>query len=181
VRTFFGIGLGLVGVGLLLMGGISAGSEWTTILAGSLVAGVGIGMTNPAIATVAVGVVPPQKAGMGSGINNTFRQVGIATGIAGLGAIFQSGIESRLNDAGVDGDKLGEAVASQGTRAVEGAPQHVVDAARDAFIGSLNELFLIAGIVALVGGALGLLLTRSSDLVPHGPPPEGRSDQEPAT
>jgi EmrB/QacA subfamily drug resistance transporter len=171
VRTFFGIGLGLVGVGLLLMGGISAGDEWTTILAGSIVAGVGIGMTNPAIATVAVGVVPPQKAGMGSGINNTFRQVGISTGIAGLGAIFQSGIESRLNDGGLDGGKLGEAVASQGTRAVEGADTHMVDVVRDAFIGSLNELFLIAGIVALAGAALGLLLTRSSDMVPHGPPP----------
>ena len=35
-------------------------------------------------------VVEPRRAGMASGINNTFRQVGIATGIAGLGAIFQS-------------------------------------------------------------------------------------------
>ena len=163
-RIFFGAGLTLVGVGLLLMGGLSADSEWTALLAGFIVAGAGIGMTNPAIAAVAVGVVPPQKAGMGSGINNTFRQVGIATGIAGLGAIFQSGIESRLVDAGVPhSSELGEAVASTGTRAAEssGAPLDVV---RDAFLGSLNELFVIAGVVALVGAALGLALTRDRDI-----------------
>ncbi len=47
-------------------------------------------MVNPPLATTAVGVVPVQRAGMAAGVNNTFRQVGIATGIAGLGAIFQS-------------------------------------------------------------------------------------------
>jgi MFS family permease len=169
-RAFFGVGLTLVGVGLLLMGGVSAGDEWTTLLAGFLVAGAGIGMTNPAIASIAVGVVPATKAGMGSGINNTFRQVGIATGIAALGAIFQHDVESRLAGAGAP-HELGETIASTGTRVVaEQAPQFT-GASEDAFIGALNELFVIAGIVALVGAALGLLLTRDSDLVPHGGPP----------
>jgi EmrB/QacA subfamily drug resistance transporter len=168
-RLFFGVGMTLVGIGLLLMGGISAGDEWTTLLAGFLVAGTGIGMTNPAIASIAVGVVPAVKAGMGSGINNTFRQVGIATGIAGLGAIFQHDIESRLVEAGAPRE-LGETVASTGTRVVaEQAPQFT-HAAQSAFIGALNELFLIAGIIALAGAFFGAILTRDSDLVPHGPP-----------
>jgi predicted MFS family arabinose efflux permease len=47
-------------------------------------------MVNAPLASTAVSVVEPRRAGMASGINNTFRQVGIATGIAGLGAIFQS-------------------------------------------------------------------------------------------
>jgi predicted MFS family arabinose efflux permease len=170
-RVFFGLGLGLTGIGLLLMGGISPDSAWTTLLAGFLVAGAGIGMTNPAIASVAVGVVSAAKAGMGSGINNTFRQVGIATGIAGLGAIFQHGIETRLAaDLPSAPSGLGEAVASSGTRAVGGQGPQAVEAVRDAFIGSLNEIFVIAGIIALAGAALGALLTRESDLVPHGPP-----------
>ena len=101
----------------MLMHGVSADSSWTTLLAGFLVAGAGIGLANPAIATVAVGVVPAAKAGMGSGINTTFRQVGIATGVAALGAIFQSSIESGLTDrlARVPAG-LGEAVASSGPR-----------------------------------------------------------------
>ncbi len=186
-RAFFGAGLTLVGVGLLLMRGLqpstvtAEGSGWTALLAGFIVAGAGIGMTNPAIASVAVGVVPAVKAGMGSGINNTFRQVGIATGIAALGAIFQSEIASKLHEL-LPGspDGLAEAVASSGTRAVDeqGAPASA--AASAAFVGALNELLLIGGILALVGAALGLLLTRERDLVPQGAPAEDEVAAEPA-
>jgi EmrB/QacA subfamily drug resistance transporter len=90
VRILFGVGMGLVGTSLLLMHGITHSSHWTTLLAGFIVGGIGVGMVNAPLAATAVGVVEPRRAGMASGINNTFRQVGIATGIAGLGAIYQS-------------------------------------------------------------------------------------------
>ena len=51
---------------------------------------------NPPLASTAVGVVPPQRAGMASGINSTFRQVGIATGIALLGTLFSSQVKSSV-------------------------------------------------------------------------------------
>ena len=63
--------------------------DWPALLAGFLIAGGGIGMTTPALATAAIGVVEPRRSGMASGINSTFRQVGVATGIAAWGAIFQ--------------------------------------------------------------------------------------------
>ena len=88
VRWFIAGGLALVGVGLLLMRQIEPGDDWTAMLAGFMVAGGGIGAVNPALATAAIGVVEPQRSGMASGINSTFRQVGIATGTAALGAIF---------------------------------------------------------------------------------------------
>jgi EmrB/QacA subfamily drug resistance transporter len=88
-RFLFGVGMGLVGAALLLMHGITHSSGWTTLLAGFLVGGVGVGLVNAPLASVAVSVVPPRQAGMAAGVNNTFRQVGIATGIAGLGAILQ--------------------------------------------------------------------------------------------
>ena len=97
-RAIMGTGLILVALGLLLMHGIDVGDDWTTLLAGSVVAGIGIGMTNPGIASVAIGVVNAARAGMASGINSTFRQVGIATGTAALGAIFQSQISSKLGE-----------------------------------------------------------------------------------
>ncbi|HZR96281.1 MAG TPA: MFS transporter [Gaiellaceae bacterium] len=90
VRILLAIGMSLVGVALLLMWGIHRTSSWTTLLAGFVVGGIGIGLVNAPLAASAVGVVEPRQAGMASGINNTFRQVGIATGIAGLGAILQS-------------------------------------------------------------------------------------------
>jgi EmrB/QacA subfamily drug resistance transporter len=90
IRILFGVGMSLVGVALLLMHGVTSQSTWTTLLPGFLVGGIGVGIVNAPLAATAVGVVEPRRAGMASGINNTFRQVGIATGIAGLGAIFQS-------------------------------------------------------------------------------------------
>ncbi len=87
------IGLGLVAVGLLLMATTTPGSGWTQLLPGFLLAGAGIGMVNPVLASSSVAVVPVERSGMGSGANSTFRQIGIATGIAGLGAIFASQIQ----------------------------------------------------------------------------------------
>ena len=119
IRVLLGTGLVFVGVGLLLMGGVSVGSGWTTLLVGFVVAGIGIGTTNPGIGQAAIAVVPVEKSGMGSGINTTFRQVGIATGVAALGAVFQSRVDSKLAEQLPHApDGLGELVASGGSRAV---------------------------------------------------------------
>jgi predicted MFS family arabinose efflux permease len=90
VRLLMGAGLALVGLSLLLMRGLTVTSHWTHLLPAFLVAGAGVGLINPPLASTAIAVVPPRQAGMGSGINSTFRQVGIATGIAALGSIFTS-------------------------------------------------------------------------------------------
>jgi len=171
IRILLGLGLALVGIGLTLMHGVAADSGWTTLLAGFLVAGVGMGIANPGIGQAAIGVVPVEKSGMGSGINTTFRQVGIATGVAALGALFQSRIDSRLSEL-LPGHApgLGEVVASGGSRAAAlvTAPAErpeVVQAANEAFVGGLNEILLIAAIVSFAGAALGFALVRSRDFV----------------
>ena len=97
------IGLTLVGVGLLLMRGAKPDSEWTTLLAGFIVSGFGIGLSNPSIASTALGVVPAARSGMASGINNTMRIAGVATGIAALGAVFQSKISDATRQAAAPG------------------------------------------------------------------------------
>jgi EmrB/QacA subfamily drug resistance transporter len=182
-RVLLGLGLILVGVGLLLMRGIELGDDWTTLLPGFLVAGVGIGLTNPAIASTAIGVVAPFRAGMASGINNTFRQVGIATGVAALGAIFQSRIDSRLAEL-LPGAPAGlsEAVSAGGGRAaVESVPPgsraQVADAANQAFISGFNDILLVGAAIAIVGGIVGFALVRSRDFVQQ---PGGEAAAEPA-
>jgi EmrB/QacA subfamily drug resistance transporter len=161
VRLLLGVGLALVGVSLLLMHGVRTHSGWTTLLPGFIVAGIGVGMVNPPLASVAVSVVEPRRAGMASGVNNTFRQVGIATGIAGLGAIFQDTISSKLH--GMPGAK---GVAS-------GAVQQGGELARAAFVSGLNEILLVGAILAFVGAVLALILVRTRDLVASGPPVAG--------
>ena len=98
-RFLIAPGFGLVGAGLLLMRGITAGSSWTHLLPGMIVAGIGAGLVNVPLAATAIGIVQPARAGMASGINTTFRQVGTATGVAALGSIFaaQAGFVDGLN------------------------------------------------------------------------------------
>src|SRR6267154_2701057 len=81
---------------------ISGGILVTSTVAGRLTSRVparllvGPGLVNPPLASTAVGVVPPQQAGMASGINSTFRQVGIATGIALLGTLFSNDVKDAV-------------------------------------------------------------------------------------
>jgi EmrB/QacA subfamily drug resistance transporter len=171
IRVLLGLGLSLVGVGLLLMHGVSADSGWTALLAGFLVAGIGIGVTNPGIGQAAIAVVPVEKSGMGSGINTTFRQVGIATGVAALGAIFQSRVDSKLSEILPNAPAgLGELVASGGSRAAAamappGQRAEIVHASNVAFVSGFNEIVLIAAVLSFVGAALGFALVRSKDFV----------------
>ena len=171
VRWFLAAGLACVGVGLLLMRGVQPGDDWTALLAGFLIAGGGIGMTNPALATAAIGVVEPRRSGMASGINSTFRQVGIATGIAAWGAIFQHVVSQRfVEEAGRAGlqrppgaGQVADFVAFGGAqRTGNGTLIHVAETAFDV---GLNHILLLAALVAFAGAALSGLLVRPADFV----------------
>jgi EmrB/QacA subfamily drug resistance transporter len=175
IRWFMGGGLACVGIGLLLMRGLQPGDDWTALLAGFLIAGAGIGLVNPALATAAVGVVEPQRAGMASGINSTFRQVGIATGIAGLGAIFQHVVAQNLLEGaagrlprGVSGSDAADFVSFGGFRALHNAA--LTRLAEQSFVDGLNDILLVAAIVAFAGAILAAVLTRPGDFVQHGAP-----------
>ncbi|HUZ29851.1 MAG TPA: MFS transporter [Solirubrobacteraceae bacterium] len=181
VRVLLAAGLGMTGVGLLLMRGLTVSSGWTALLAGFIVAGAGVGLVNPTLASAAIGVVPPQRSGMASGINNTFRQVGTATGIAALGAIFQSALSRHLAPKLAGGPlashtpAIAQAVAAAGTRRVLAsvpAPQRaqVSVAIHSAFASAMNDILLVGGIIALAGAALALVLVRSRDFVTYQPP-----------
>ena len=94
LRIFLVSGLTLIGLSLLLMRGLTVGSEWTELLPGFIVGGLAIGIISPALAAAMVGVLSVDHSGLASGINNTFRQLGIGIGIAVLGAIYQHAITS---------------------------------------------------------------------------------------
>ncbi len=97
LRVPLSTGLVLIGVALLLMRSVDASSDWTVLLPGLLVGGLAIGVISPALAAAMVSVLPVERSGLASGINNTFRQLGIAIGIAGLGAIFQHHVSGALD------------------------------------------------------------------------------------
>ncbi len=170
-RVSMGTGLTLVGIGLILMGDISVGDSWTALLPGFVLAGIGIGMTNPGIASTALAVVDATRAGMASGINSTFRQVGIATGVATLGVIFQSRVESKLADLVPRApDEFADAVtAGAAQSALERVPAEfqaqAADAASQAFVSGLNTILIVGAAVAIIGGIASFLLVDPADFV----------------
>jgi EmrB/QacA subfamily drug resistance transporter len=181
VRLLLGVGLLFVSGGLLAMTAITASSGWTTLIPGFVLAGIGIGLINPPLASTAIGVVHYSRSGMASGINNTFRQVGIATGIAGLGAVFQHDITHKTAAAlaetpagrgvlsAADG-RLGGALVSGEIRSLTRSLGPAARAAlghayRVGFTASLTSILLIASAIAVCGALLGFALVRSSDFV----------------
>ncbi|GAC1323223.1 MAG: MFS transporter [Thermoleophilaceae bacterium] len=173
-RLLMGTGLAFVAAGLFLMQGLTVRSGWTALLAGQLVAGIGVGLTTPALASTAVGVAHPAQSGMASGANNTARQLGIATGIAALGAIFQHQILNTVRPliaatpARDHPAELAQAIASGGTgRVLSSAPAQLratLDhASHQAFVAGFNEIVLVAAVVALVGSVAGYAMVRTRD------------------
>jgi EmrB/QacA subfamily drug resistance transporter len=176
-RVLMSIGLAGGGVGLLLMSGIGAGDEWTTLLGGFLVAGAGVGLLNPVIADVAVSVVPKEQSGMAAGINDTFRQVGVAVGIAVWGAIFvgrgaDKVAELTAGTPAATGERPRQLVeaASSGNldQALAAVPpparEQVSHAAGQGFLTGLNDVLALGGLLAIAGAVLALWLVREREI-----------------
>ena len=166
-RVLLAGGLAVTGLGLALMSTAKADDSWTVLLPGFIVGGLGVGVVNPVLANVALSTVPERMSGVASGINDTFRQVAIASGTAGLGALFLALSKQRIQDLlpNVNGDRargLAEAVSS-GTLP-SGAPASIVNAAREGFTHGFSVILLVGSGMALVGAVLALLLVRESDL-----------------
>jgi EmrB/QacA subfamily drug resistance transporter len=86
-RTMIAGGLLLVGIGQALLTVAAVDSSWTVFLPGEIIALIGTGLFNPAVSAVALGSAPQEMSGLAAGVNDTFRQAGIAVGVAALGAL----------------------------------------------------------------------------------------------
>jgi EmrB/QacA subfamily drug resistance transporter len=125
----------ITSVGLLLVrAAVEADASWLALLPGLSLTGAGIGLTNPLVTFAHLGVLPPAQGGLASALNNTARQLGLAIGVAVLGALLEASLR-----------------AAEGGRA-------------EAFSGALDELLLIAVVVNVAAAAAAALLVRQGDL-----------------
>lgn len=165
----------LMATGIALMTLVDKGSSWTALLPSMVVQGIGMGIYTPMRAAYSVGVAAPEKAGMASGIGETFQQVGIAVGIAAFGALFQSRVTHALEESALAGqlggrtDEFGEAVASgAGREAVAALPgesaAQATDAVRAAFVGGFEDTMIVCSVVVAFGTLIALLFVRAKDL-----------------
>jgi EmrB/QacA subfamily drug resistance transporter len=199
IRLLIGPGFVLIGAGLVLMRGITPTDDWTHLLPGMIVAGVGAGLVNVPLASTAVGVVEPARAGMASGINSTFRQIGIATGVAALGSVLAGEVSSSVitklaSSPLASGSHALASSISKGSilQAMHGVPPQLRGlasaAAKGSFVDGLNTIVLIGAIVASAAAVLTFALIRQRDFVDvhdaqraSAAPPEAETEAPPAT
>jgi EmrB/QacA subfamily drug resistance transporter len=165
VRYLIAAGLTLAGIGLLINRQVEVGSEWTALLVGGILMGAGAGAVNPSVAAAAIGTVPVTKSGMASGLNSSFRILGVAIGVALLGAIIESEVASSLTASlGAAPSGLVDVVASGNVDAVaaQGGPD-ATGAAESAFISGFDTILLVAAVIAFVGAVLAVTLIRETD------------------
>ena len=143
-----------------------------------------MGITSTALASAALAAVEPARAGMAAGLTNTLRQVGTATGVAVLGALYASRVNTATLHALADqpavpprtAHRLAAAVASGlGTRVADMIPPALHDAAvhaaRAGTARGLNDILLAAAAFAVVGAIAGFAF---------GPDPATHSRPSPA-
>ena len=129
-RVLMPAGLALIGAGQALLTVVGADSSWWLFLPGLLVAMVGTGILNPTVSHVALSSAPPEQSGLAAGVNDMFRQAGIAVGVAALGALVPA--------AAAFGD---------------GSPQSYVDGFHDAlWVGAVLALAAAASTALLLRG-----------------------------
>src|SRR5581483_6675804 len=159
-------GLGLMGIFFLWVSTLSASTPyWPEIVGQMIVMGLGLGLTTAPATEAIMGVVPPDKAGIGSAVNDATRELGGTLGVAIIGSVSASiytralgsatltGLPAQANDAARK--SVGGALLAAGALGRQ-APElsgHLIQAADAAFFRSLHAACLIACFVALAGGA----------------------------
>jgi hypothetical protein len=141
-----------------------------------IVAGIGAGFVNVPLAATAIGIVEPERAGMGSGVNTTFRQVGTATGVALLGSLFASHVRSSVSDhlsgAGLGGhvSQIAHAIGAGGMNGVllhvpVATRPAVIEAGKAGFVSGLNLILLVGAAIAFAAAVTSFVLVRERDFV----------------
>ncbi|WP_344499869.1 MFS transporter [Dactylosporangium maewongense] len=152
-RHSIGWGLLLVAAGTALCMLAGPGSGWAALMPGLCVSGLGVGLCTPVLASAALAVAPPGRAGMANGASNTFRQLGYALALP----VFATVVTARA------GEVLGDAGTAR--RLTGGGYQDLVrqvpaDVLRAAYVAGLDRIFLISAVIAGVAGVAVLALLR---------------------
>ena len=173
-RVVLGTGLALTAAGLAAMLWVTSSSSWETLIPGLILTGLGIGLANPAIARTALGVVAPERSGMASGLSNTFRIGGLATGVAALGAIFERQVGTSLAaHLGHPAPALAKVIASAGVHAAvatDPGQAGLATSSHVAFVSGLHLILVIGAALVALGAVAAFALVRAQDFFTRRPP-----------
>jgi len=160
-RLMVTIGLLLTATGLLLFGFVEINTHYGFIAALIVVMASGLAMLMPPSTEAIVSSLPQDRAGVGSAVNDTTREVGGALGIALLGSLLSSGYRSGIADAlvGLPGqaadvarDSIGAALAVADQIGGEAGDQ-LAAAAGSAYVDGMHLAFWAGGLVMIATAA----------------------------
>jgi EmrB/QacA subfamily drug resistance transporter len=181
------LGLAVAALGLLMTSRITAGAEYRDVAIALIVMSAGFALMMPSATEAIMGSVPPEKAGVGSAVNDTTRELGGAFGVAVLGSVVSSTYGPQVRDA-VAGSPLPAdavtAVSDQVGAAMETASRLPApfgtllhDAAASAFIDGMQTALMIgAGALALGAVLVALFLPARALAEGHGSAGDGEDD-----
>jgi EmrB/QacA subfamily drug resistance transporter len=126
----------LAGIGLLLLSRVGANTNFLLIFPVFMMMGIGMGITMTPMTAAVMNAVGPQRAGMGSAMTNTSREVGGVFGIALLGTLLTTKLKSTLTSAlaplGLPASQKAAILASGGHGTLDTAALHGLNAQQTA-------------------------------------------------
>ncbi|SEJ97295.1 MFS transporter [Pseudomonas sp. NFR16] len=173
-RALLTVGLAIIGVGLSWLAMQALQFDYASMSAGLLIAGVGAGILNGETAKVSMSVIPPERAGMASGVSGTVRFSGIVVGFAALGAILFSRVSATLAEglppgSNIDPVALTRSIAAGDLSAGQEEMFPGIDLhglALHSFGSGYQAILLVGAAIAFSAALLTWLLVRSSDTAP---------------
>jgi EmrB/QacA subfamily drug resistance transporter len=161
-------GMALAGLGLVLTSFLTPESTYLNLLATMAVMSAGMALTMAPATESIMGSLPPAKAGVGSAVNDTTREVGGALGVAVLGSVMSSVYADNLPAGAPEAarESIGAAIAVAG-QVGEVPGRALTTAASYAFVDGIGVALLIGAGVAVVGAVVAwfALPARAHDFV----------------
>jgi EmrB/QacA subfamily drug resistance transporter len=176
-RTLLTAGMALVGLGLAFIA-LVTGSDYRWTLVGMLITGIGAGLLNGETTKVGMTVIPPERAGMASGISGTMRFTGIVIGFAALGVALFSRIASVITAAlpAVDDAERFGFIRDVASGNLNSAATPALRAlALESFTKGYATLFAVAAALCLVATVLTWWLVRAADTQPIAKRPRSKA------
>ena len=153
-------GLFLVGVSFAWVSTASTATPYIEIVGQMVLAGLGMGLTTAPATEAIMGVVPKEKAGIGSAVNDATRELGATLGVAIIGSVYASLYASGIEDAAgsvpapaldAASESIGAALAVSSQLGPAGQP--LLEAAQTAFFDGFQLGCLVAATVLIAGAA----------------------------
>ena len=172
-------GLALVGISFAWVSTASTATPYLEIVGQMVLAGVGMGLTTAPATEAIMGVVPKDKAGIGSAVNDATRELGATFGVAIIGSVYASRYASGIDDAAgslpapaLDAatDSIGAALAVAAQLGPAGQP--LLEASQAAFFDGFQLGCLVAASVLIAGAAFAARYLPSRPTLTTTPEPE---------